>query len=296
MKKLFIIILFIIIGFCGSGCNKENGEYKYTVEDIEVTTGNLSLDGKLTTPITKEKVPAVVMVHGSGPLDMDSTVNKLKPFKDLAEGLANKGIASIRYDKVTYTHLNEVATNYDFTIYDETVYDALSAVKLLKEDSRIDSNNIFILGHSLGGQLAPIILNEEPSINGAIMMAGTPRHILDLLMDQIKEQDENYHKEVYPIYKYIKNLEEVVPGQEKYLYFGAYQKYWVNYNKINIEEETKSASQNHPLLIMQGGLDIQVPKSTIDLYKNILKDSSNIVYKEYELLNHCFDDGQEKHI
>ena len=63
------------------------------------------LNGLLTLPenIT-EPVPAVVFVHGSGSSNMDEKVGQLTPFKDLAEGLANKGIASIRYDKRSFAH------------------------------------------------------------------------------------------------------------------------------------------------------------------------------------------------
>lgn len=292
MKRIiiFILLFFFIIGMIG--CNRDSKDYEYFEEDTQVTTGIYSMDAKLTFPKSKESVPAVVMVHGSGPSNMDEEIGQLKPFKDLAEGLAKKGVASIRYDKITYAYLNEIANNYNFTIYDEVVNVALSAVSILKNDSRIDANNIFILGHSLGGQLAPIILNEDDSINGAIMMAGTPRHILDILMDQVMTfQGESQYNQIYPIYNYIRYLEEVVEGEHKTLYFGCYQKYWVNYNAINFEEETKTASLKHPLLIMHGELDIQVPSSTLELYQDILQDSNNVVYKKYDKLNHCFVDG-----
>ena len=63
------------------------------------------LNGKLTLPDGVEgPVPAVVMVHGSGSSNMDEKVMKLTPFRDLAEGLARRGIASIRYDKRSFAH------------------------------------------------------------------------------------------------------------------------------------------------------------------------------------------------
>lgn len=291
MKKLVLVVLLSFLIIALFGCSNKKKEYEFIVEDTIVTTGKFKMNAKLTIPVSKKSVPAVVMVHGSGPQDMDETINSLKPFKDLAEALAKKGIASLRYDKITYTHINELVKEYDFTIYEEVVYDALSAVNLLKDNSKIDANNIFILGHSLGAQFSPIILNEDSSINGAIMLAGTPRHLLDVLIDQVKIQSEDVYKQIYPIYEYIRNLKEVVAGEEKQLYFGCYQKYWVHYNGINIESETIKASEKHPLLIMQGGLDLQVAPSTQDLYKTILKDNPKVVYKYYDLLNHCFVDG-----
>ena len=75
-------------------------------EKITVGAGtDYPLKGLLTFPDDLSgPVPAVVMVHGSGASNMDEKVMKLKPFKDLAEGLAEQGVASLRYDKRTYAH------------------------------------------------------------------------------------------------------------------------------------------------------------------------------------------------
>ena len=68
------------------------------------------LNGQLVLPDDlTERVPAVVFVHGSGPSNMDEQIYSLTPFKDLAEGLAERGIASIRYDKRTYAYARKVA-------------------------------------------------------------------------------------------------------------------------------------------------------------------------------------------
>ena len=75
-------------------------------ENIVVGEGtSYPLNGILTLPENVGKtVPAVVFVHGSGSSNMDEKVGKLTPFKDLAEGLAKHGIASIRYDKRSFAH------------------------------------------------------------------------------------------------------------------------------------------------------------------------------------------------
>ena len=69
-------------------------------EKITVGAGtDYPLKGLLTLPDDLSgPVPAVVMVHGSGASNMDEKVMKLKPFKDLAEGLAGHGVASLRYE------------------------------------------------------------------------------------------------------------------------------------------------------------------------------------------------------
>ena len=111
--------------------------------------------GLLTLPEGEGPFPAVVMVHGSGPSDMDESAYACAPFRDLAHGLARLGVASIRYDKYTYAH-PENCLRADFTVDDEYTRDALDAAKLLMEDARI--GDIYLLGHSQGAMLAPRIM------------------------------------------------------------------------------------------------------------------------------------------
>ena len=80
-------------------------------------------DGLLTLPLGDGPFPAVIMVHGSGPSDMNETALANAPFRDLARGLAELGVASLRYDKFTFAHPELIGA--DFTVEKEYVYDAL---------------------------------------------------------------------------------------------------------------------------------------------------------------------------
>ena len=105
------------------------------------------LKGMLTLPANAERlVPAVVFVHGSGSSNMDEKVGKLTPFKDLAEGLAKCGIASIRYDKRSFAHGFKMLRdkNMVITVKEETIDDAILAAEILRKDSRIDSEKILL--------------------------------------------------------------------------------------------------------------------------------------------------------
>ena len=128
-------------------------------EKIVVGAGTeYPLNGLMTLPPDLSKpVPAVVMVHGSGASNMDEKVLKLTPFKDLAEGLARHGAASLRYDKRTFVHARRMIRNKHLTVKEETIEDALLAVQMLKRDPRIDHDRVYILGHSMGAMLAPRI-------------------------------------------------------------------------------------------------------------------------------------------
>ena len=204
MKKFYFLFLILITLITLSACNNQE-KYEFDEIDIIVETDGYRLPGKLTLPKTSDKVPGVIFVQGSGASDMNESVGALKLFEDLAIGLAEKGIASIRYDKRTYAYAQQLVTKKDFTIYEEVIDDALSAIHQLKSNDKI--SDIYIIGHSFGGQLAPVIANMA-EVKGVIILAGTTEHIIDIAMSQLKEQNSPYY-EIYDQYdEYFRNIKE----------------------------------------------------------------------------------------
>ncbi|MCL6460177.1 MAG: DUF3887 domain-containing protein, partial [Gorillibacterium sp.] len=145
-----------------------------TEEDVIVGQGTpYALNGTLTLPKSSASsglLSAVVLVQGSGPSDRDETVGGYKPFRDIAYGLAEQGIAVLRYEKRTWvygkTYTPETAAK--LTVKEETVDDAIAATKILKNDPRIDPSRVYVIGHSLGGMLAPRIDAEGGNFAGLV--------------------------------------------------------------------------------------------------------------------------------
>ncbi len=258
------------------------------------------LNGILTLPNEiNNPVPAVVLVHGSGPSNMDEKVGKLTPFKDLAEGLASKGIAVIRYDKRTYAHKRQFINKPDMSVKEETIEDAILATELLRKDSRIDSDNIFIIGHSMGGMLAPRIDAEGGNYKGLILLAGSPRRLEEIMIDQNKEVLKHVNKLLQWIIKrQIKKLSSKFDtmynltdeeAKKTSLMFGTPIKLYY-FKEMGEHQSTNYLKDlNKPMLIMQGDKDFQVSvEKDFNLYKEILKDKTNVTFKLYENLNHAF--------
>ncbi len=160
-----------------------------TEEDVTVGESPWELPGTLTLPAAEGKLPAVVLVHGSGPSDRDESVGAIKPFRDLAYGLASQGIAVLRYDKRTSVHAQAIVADAEtyaaFTVEQETIQDAIAAARLLTADERIDPERIFVLGHSLGAMLAPRIVSESDGLfAGMVLACGTDRTLLDIMIRQ----------------------------------------------------------------------------------------------------------------
>lgn len=258
------------------------------------------LKGCLTLPDNvNQPVPAVVFVHGSGSSNMDEKVGKLTPFKDLAEGLAKHGIASIRYDKRSFTHGFKMLRekNLVITVKEETIDDALLATERLRKDTRIDSNRIFIIGHSMGGMLAPRIDAEGGNYKGLVIMAGTPRKLEEVLIDQTNETLSSLNpflqkiagKQSEKLRKMFEGLYELsdTEAKKKKVGGGTTLYYFKEMGEHSVESYLKNLDK--PILIMQGKKDVQV-KENIDytLYQELLADKPNVTFKLYEGLNHAF--------
>ncbi|HEY7214553.1 MAG TPA: alpha/beta fold hydrolase, partial [Thermoanaerobaculia bacterium] len=139
--------------------------------EVTVGSGEWAVPGTLAMPVGQGPFPAVVLVHGSGPNDRDETVGGAKPFRDLAWGLASRGIAVLRYEKRTRQYAAKLAAIANPTVQQETIDDALAAAALLRGTEGIDPARIYVLGHSLGGMLVPRIGRQDPKIAGFVVMA-----------------------------------------------------------------------------------------------------------------------------
>jgi dienelactone hydrolase len=266
-------------------------------ENIVLNEGTkYPLKGILTLPEGEGKFPAVVFVHGSGSSNMDEKVGKLTPFKDLAEGLAKQGIASIRYDKRSFTHGFKMIKEL-ITVKEETIFDAVAAAELLRQDSRIDSEKIFIAGHSMGAVLAPRIDAEGGNFAGLILMAGSLRKLEEILLYQMGEIMEASPKFTRWILKKqaakfadaFDGMYDLTDEEAKKIKLGGgttayYFKEMGEHPAKEYLEKTRK-----PILVMQGAMDFQCKKD-IDFaaYRELLGDRENVTFRLYEGLNHAF--------
>ena len=171
----------------GKGVESTPGYVKpeaFRDREVTIGSGEWKLGGTLSIPVGHGPFPAVVLVQGSGPNDRDETIGANKPFRDIAEGLASRGIAVLRYDKRTFVYGPKMAGLQDLTVNQETIDDALTAIAFLSVQPEIDPKRVFLLGHSLGGYLAPRIAEHAPNLAGVIIMAGSTRPLETLMLEQ----------------------------------------------------------------------------------------------------------------
>lgn len=270
----------------------------YVEKEVKIGEGPLALPGTLTTPVGKGPFPVVVLVHGSGPNDRDETIGAVKPFRDLAVGLAAQGIAVLRYEKITREHPFKSQQIVPFTANSETVDDAVRAVELLKTMEGIDPKRIYVAGHSQGGMLMPRIVEAagDKDVAGAIVLAGPSRPLEDLIVEQLNFQLDLMRKAGQP----TAAMEQQVAIQEQQLKLIKDPQYsldnpptgfmlgnplwWLDIRNLYAGEEAKN--QKVPMLIMQGDNDAQVFPDNLEGWKSSLSGRSDVQYKLYPKMNH----------
>jgi dienelactone hydrolase len=253
---------------------------RFTEESVTVGAGEWALPGTLSMPVGRVAA-AIVLVHGSGPNDRDETLGPNKPFRDLAWGLAERGIAVLRYEKRTRQHgAKFAAANRNFTVREETTEDAVLAVKLLRSRKAFDPKRIFVLGHSLGGTLAPRIAVEDGALAGIIVLAGATRPLQEVAREQLI-----YLSSLTPG---ALNPEEALQTLLK----RAPDSYWKDLDAY--QPARVAATLRIPMLILQGERDYQVTQADLEGWRSALRGRSDVTIKSYPTLNHLFMVGEGK--
>ncbi len=277
----------------------------YTEHEVTVGSGQFLLEGILTLPNGVEKPPVVLLVHGSGQSDKNETIGAAgnAPFADIAHGLAEQGIATLRYDKRYYKYPG-LATE-TITIWDEVLDDVGHAISLLGQMDEVDGGRIFVLGHSLGGMLAPYIVQENPQVAGMISLAGSPRGLWEIVYDQniaamqaagltetefasLSEMVRQEYDKVLSLVADVRDSgaepDEAVLSE---VLFGVSGYYWASLAKIDTAAIAGKLSA--PMLILQGSADFQVyPNRDFAAWKVILEGRENVEFRLFEGLNHLF--------
>jgi hypothetical protein len=269
-----------------------------TYEQLEVRVGAepRALPGTLFLPKGAEKAPGVILVHGSGPNDRDETFGPNRPFRDLATGLATRGLAVLSYDKRTKVYPESFTTLKNPTVKDEVLDDVSAALELLKSRSEIDADRITVIGHSLGGTLAPRISAANTSVSKIVILAGAARSLPDIYSEQVEyiadlngPIDDAAAERIRQAKLEAARARAARLGDEGPPVLGAPLSYWADLNQY--DPAKTAASLTIPILVLQGGRDYQVTTDDFSRLQSALEGHRNATLRLLPALNHLFMSG-----
>jgi uncharacterized protein len=272
----------------------------FTEQEATLGSGRLAVPGTLTVPRRAGPHVGVVLLAGSGSLDRDETIGRNKPLKDIAWGLASRGVATLRFDKVTYAHANELTDADGFTLADEYLPDAIAAIKILEGHPAVAGDRVFLLGHSLGGTVAPRVAAADPSVAGLIILAGGAQPLHWVIVRQMRYLASLRPETEAATQPAIDDLAEKAATVDSpdlspstpasRLPLGAPASYWLDLRDYNPVEV--AATVGKPMLILQGGRDFQVTVADdLSRWKAGLGDGPNVTIRVYPEHNHLFTRG-----
>ena len=300
MKRIIAIILLMCI-FLLSGCNTEktatnetsdntsNPNESTNIPNQDISQGSIEkkhfvlesngykLNAVYTYIDDGNAHPAVLLIAGSGPSDYDETIGVLKPFEDIAHGLAQEGINSLRVDKRTFGY----AAEFDIKcgIEEEYLDDCKAAIEYLKTQN---ISGLYLLGHSLGGQIATELAASIEGVDGMILFNSSARHLADIACDQYSALDP-VNKESYTTYaEAAKNA--TASSAKGYYYYSASDYYWVSYNQIDTAQNISNL--NIKTLIINSKFDKQSFDEDLNLWSTLFSDSANVSICVYDDVSH----------
>ena len=268
-----------------------------TDSDVTIPAAGFGLAGTITLPPAQGRLrhAAIVLVAGSGPVERDAIVAGIPLFAQLAAQLAGRDFAVLRYDRRGTGQSGgrtERATLQDYAD------DVTAAVKWLAKRKDVDSNRIFVVGHSEGASIAMLAAAAEKKIEGVVLMAGMGIPGRDLVLEQqqqvlesgkLSEADRaarvDLQKRILEATVTDKGWETIPADVRRMVDTPWYR------SLLTFDPSRTMARVKQPLLILQGALDTQVKPYHADRLAELgraRKKSGSTEVKQLPGLNHFF--------
>jgi pimeloyl-ACP methyl ester carboxylesterase len=248
MKKFLFLLLFLPLPFSLSS-QEENTQ-------LHTPTGDIH--GTLLVAKTPSPMPVVLLIAGSGPTDRNGNQPTMQnnSLRFLAEGLAQQGIATLRFDKRGIGASRPAGGKEEDLRFDHYIDDVRLWIDLLAQDPRFSS--IIIAGHSEGALIGLIAAENNPKVKAYISLAGTALPADEIIREQMEAQPPMVKEMVAPILQELKQGKTVsdVSPLLFALFRPSIQLYLISWMKYHPQTELKKLTI--PILIIQGTTDIQV--------------------------------------
>ena len=266
-----------------------------TDSEVRIPAAGFGLAGTLTTPAAQGQLrhAAILLLAGSGPIDRDSTIAGIPMSAQLAGQLAERDFVVLRYDK---RGVGQSGGRTERVTLDDYADDAVAAVRWLARRKDVDQNRIFVAGHSEGASVGMLAAAKEKKIAGLILLAGmgTPGRetILEQQQQLLAMGSLSEAERIEKVALQTKILDAVI-SQKGWEGIPAEVRGAVDTplyrSVITFDPAQAMAKIKQPILILQGGLDMQVPAHHADRLAELArgrKKAGSVELKQLPALNH----------
>jgi hypothetical protein len=270
MKKLG----FLVFIFCLASTLSVFAQKKFT--EINLVTAKGSLSGTLL-PAGRNQTIAII-IAGSGPTDRDGNNYlgvKANSYKLVSEGLAQKGIASLRYDKRGVGKSSSPGMKEADLRFDDYISDVKSWINYLIDS--VKYKRLVLIGHSEGALLASIA-GQEDRVDGVVLVSGMGRSFDEVIAEQIsRSAPVAIQQESQTIMDSLKSgsLVSEVPSYFNALYRPTVQPYLISLLKY--APLAQAAMLQKPVLILQGDADTQIQVQDAKALAGVVKQSQLVI-------------------
>lgn len=246
------------------------------------------LKGTLTVPVARSPVASVLIIPGSGPIDRDGA-SRMAPslppvYRYWAERLGEAGFVVLRYDKrfLTYPEL-------DISSFDQEaqIADALAAVDFLRSLPGPAPRRLFVIGHSEGGTLAPLVAARASAVTGVVVLNTVQFPVDELLVAQLQAGPDVPRGTIEDVKRHLTQIRDgSFPTGG--LLLGAGASYWAQWMTYSRSAPTTLSRLPMPLLLIQCLKDETLPGDTlarnVALLRGVVSTKKNA--QLHELKNH----------
>jgi dienelactone hydrolase len=265
--------------------------------EVSIGSGEWAVRGALTLPAEGGPFPAVVLVGGSGPGNVDLDVGPNKIFRDLAWGLAQQGVAVLRFEKRTHAHAARFrALGRRATLEEEFVDDATAAARLLRDTPGVDARRVYVLGHSQSGGLAPGIVRRL-GLAGVIVVNSSPRTPGQIILDQAiyfesLARDGAYDAQQARMVR--EGAERIATATEadSTVILGNPAWYWASMARVDAPADIAAVrASGGRVLMVHGGRDYLATETDWAAWQAALAGVDGVTFRQYPDLNHILQPG-----
>ncbi len=223
------------------------------------SNGPQRLEGTLALPAASGKAPVVLIIAGSGPTDRNGNSRlglTSDVYRKLAWGLAERGIASVRYDK-RGIGASTLAGSWEDVTFDDFARDVVTGAGALAADARF--SKVILVGHSEGASLATRAADLGAPVAGVVMLAGMGRPLTAVLREQVSPQLDSAGRVAFEatMAAYLADGPlPVVPDDLRALFNPSARRFLQTENAL--DPAAMARAVRVPLLVIQGATDIQV--------------------------------------